>query len=177
MALRFFHYQVPCMSSRSVFIALLACAALSACGGGGSDTPVNPPDAPDTSVIEGTTARFETTSLSFGYADVGRSVTKTVTLYNDGTAAADFSLMDNLPASYRVSGCESVPAGGSCVLSVTFHPTSNGRRSGTDIAPTRADSITNRLSVTGLGIDACGMSVPDGTAGQVSAQATQTICP
>lgn len=145
---------------KSLFALLISACALAACGGGGgSDGSSGPDSQPDgstsTEVISSTTARFEKTTLEFGEVPIGSGKVTTVVLHNDGTVEADFHLMDGLPTGFTITGCSSVPAGGTCELKVIFAPRTKGVIASTNVAPTRADVISNRLSVSGSGVIAC----------------------
>lgn len=157
-------------------ITLFICSlALAACGGGsGGSSDSEETSERSTEVIPGTAARFETTSLEFGLVAVGSSKTRTAVLHNDGSVEADFSRIEGLPSGFTASGCDSVPAGGSCELTVKFRPLGYGARSSADVGPARADVVSNRLFVRGSGIDPClGSWVPAPREDRAHAQAAE----
>ena len=91
-------------------------------------------------------------ALSFGSVAVGStSAAQTVTVSNPGSAAAAFSGLAITGDFSQTNTCgTSVPASGSCTVSVKFAPTAAGSRTGTVSATAGGNAITVNLSGTGV---------------------------
>jgi hypothetical protein len=94
------------------------------------------------------------TSLSFGdVASGSTSSAQTVTVSNPGSSAASVSSVSVTGAFSQTNTCgTSIPAGGTCTVSVKFAPTSGGALTGTLTINTSAPGgpITVALSGTGV---------------------------
>jgi hypothetical protein len=94
------------------------------------------------------------TSLSFGdVASGSTSSAQTVTVSNPGSSAASVSSVSVTGAFSQTNTCgTSIPAGGTCTVSVKFAPTSGGALTGTLTIATSAPGgpITVALSGTGV---------------------------
>jgi len=94
------------------------------------------------------------TSLAFGNQTVGTtSSAKTVTLKNTGTAPLTISSIMATVDYAETNTCgSSLAAGGSCTISVTFHPTAKGTRPGAVIITDNASCEgTQAVTLTGVG--------------------------
>jgi len=104
----------------------------------------------------GTVVSFSPTKLSFGNQSVGTSVSQSVTLTNTGKAAlkiisisvtgadaGDFSQTNNCGTG--------MPASGQCTITVTFRPTTTGRRTAA-VAVKDNGGGTQGVPLTGTGI-------------------------
>jgi serine protease len=78
-------------------------------------------------------AQLDTTTLAFGPLNVGAAVTQTVRLSNTGTVPVTLASTSILGGSgFSSTGCPQViPDSGSCLVTVTFAPTTAGWRSAT----------------------------------------------
>jgi hypothetical protein len=101
--------------------------------------------------------RWSSTSLAFGSVTVGKSLTQSVTLINDGNSTYNWAAnnaVTNAPAGYsfNTSACSSVAAGGNCTVSVSFAPTAAGSYSASGLTMGAASYSSNSFSVSGAGI-------------------------
>ncbi|NUQ31083.1 MAG: choice-of-anchor D domain-containing protein [Acidobacteriaceae bacterium] len=94
------------------------------------------------------------TSLTFGSLDVGASTTKAITITNVASGAIatpPFTVSGDYAAT---SNCgASIPAGASCLVTITFRPTGTGSRTGTWASGSTApvySGLTAALSGTGV---------------------------
>jgi len=83
----------------------------------------------------GTVVKFVPASINFGSHKVGtKTAARTITLTNTGTTALSITKIADIgpdPKDFsETNNCgTSVAAGGTCTISVTFHPTVTGARS------------------------------------------------
>jgi Abnormal spindle-like microcephaly-assoc'd, ASPM-SPD-2-Hydin len=100
---------------------------------------------------------FSPHSLSFGEEKVGSSSSpKTVTMTNTGDAAltgTKVSIIGTDPGDYsQTNTCgTSVPAGGTCTITVTFKPKESGKRTATVQTTDNAPTSPQSFSLTGTG--------------------------
>jgi hypothetical protein len=94
------------------------------------------------------------TSLTFGSLDVGASATQVITITNIASGAIatpPFTISGDFAAT---SNCgASIPAGASCLVTITFRPTGTGSRTGTWASSSTApvySGLTAALSGTGV---------------------------
>ena len=94
------------------------------------------------------------TSLSFGDVAAGStSAAQTVTVSNPGSTAASVSSISTSSPFAETNTCgSSIPAGGSCTVSVTFAPTSGGAASGTVSVATSAPGSPLTVALSGTGV-------------------------
>jgi hypothetical protein len=94
------------------------------------------------------------TSLSFGdVAADSTSAAQTVTVSNPGSTAASVSSISTSSPFAETNTCgSSIPAGGSCTVSVTFAPTSGGAASGTLSVATSAPGSPLTVALSGTGV-------------------------
>jgi hypothetical protein len=92
-------------------------------------------------------------SLTFGSTTVGAtSGTQTVTVSNTGTAAAAVSGVSVTGDFAQTNTCgSSLAAGASCSVSVTFHPTASGPRTGTLTVTSNATNSPTNVALSGTG--------------------------
>src|SRR5262249_28458880 len=107
-------------------------------------TPVFPP-YPSNGVTVSPTA------LNFGSVPTGStSAAQTVTVTNPTGAAASVSSIATSGDFAQTNTCgSSIPAAGSCTVSVTFHPSATGSRTGT--LTVNAGGVTGTVSLSGTG--------------------------
>ncbi|MCW2974785.1 MAG: coagulation factor 5/8 type domain protein [Actinomycetia bacterium] len=107
-------------------------------------TPPNPPPV-------GVSAT--PTGLSFGSQTTGTtSGAQAVTVTNSGSSAVSVSGVSITGDYGQTNTCgSSIGAGASCTVSVTFHPTANGTRTGTLTVSTSDPSGPTTVSLTGTG--------------------------
>jgi hypothetical protein len=92
-------------------------------------------------------------SLSFPDTLVGSSSsTKTVTITNSGTASASVSGVSATGDYSQTNNCSTLAVGGSCTVTVTFHPTASGARAGSVVLTSNANNSPTSISLTGNGI-------------------------
>jgi hypothetical protein len=93
------------------------------------------------------------TGLTFGSTTVGAtSAAQSVTVQNVGTAAASVSSVAASGDFLQTNSCgSSIAAGASCTVSVTFHPTASGSRSGTLTVLSSATNSPTTVSLSGIG--------------------------
>jgi hypothetical protein len=95
-------------------------------------------------------------SLSFASTTVGSSAaTQAVTVSNTGAAAASVSSVSVSGDFAQTNTCgSSLAAGGSCTVSVTFHPTASGTRTGTLTVTSNATNSPTTVALSGTGTTA-----------------------
>jgi hypothetical protein len=96
------------------------------------------------------------TSLSFAATAVGAaSGAQSVTVSNTGTAAASVSGVATSGDYTQTNTCgTSIAAGGSCTVSVTFHPSASGTRTGNLTVTSNATNSPSTVALTGTGTTA-----------------------
>lgn len=96
--------------------------------------------------VTGAVARWSTTSVTFKAGSGGSS---SVTLYNDGNIAANFSGLAgaSAPFSADMSGCTNVAAGGSCSVTIVYNPSDSSAVSQSGITVVGANANTNTLTL------------------------------
>jgi hypothetical protein len=106
----------------------------------------------------GTSATLSTSpsSLTFGSTTVNTtSAAQSVTVQNTGTAAASVSSIATSGDYAQTNTCgSSIAAGASCTVSVTFHPTTTGTRTGSLTITSNATNSPSTVSLTGTGASA-----------------------
>jgi hypothetical protein len=92
-------------------------------------------------------------SLSFAATAVGSaSAAQSVTVSNTGSAAASVSSVAVSGDYTQTNTCgSSIAAGGSCTVSVTFHPSTSGTRTGTLTVTSNATNSPSTVALTGSG--------------------------
>ncbi|MDX6257375.1 MAG: hypothetical protein QOJ11_3709 [Frankiales bacterium] len=91
-------------------------------------------------------------SLTFAPVAVGTSYTpQTVTITNTGPATANVSGVSVSGDYSQTNNCGSLPTGSSCVVSVTFHPSISGTRTGALTVSSNAGNGAATVSLTGTG--------------------------
>ncbi len=123
-------------------------------GGGNSGitpTQCGPWPAPVYPPYPSTGVTVAPTALNFGSTPTGStSAAQTVTVSNPTNAAAAVSSIATSGDFAQTNNCgSSIPASGSCTVSVTFTPTAAGTRSGT--LTVNAGGVTNTVSLSGTG--------------------------
>ncbi|WP_433306461.1 choice-of-anchor D domain-containing protein [Actinoplanes sp. CA-030573] len=110
--------------------------------------PTFPPYLPD----NGSLISISPTTLGFGTVATGStSAAQNVTVTNSGTAAAPVSGVSTTGDFSQTNTCgSSIPAGGSCTVSVRFAPTATGSRTGN--LTVTASGITNTIPLSGSGV-------------------------
>jgi hypothetical protein len=127
-----------------------------------TDTGAN---SPQTITLTGTggtaSAALSPASLSFGSLAVGStSAVKPVTLSNGGTAALAISGIAASGAFGQANNCgNSLAAGGSCTINVTFTPTATGAAIGALSVTDNATGSPQSVSLSGTGIPAPSFSL------------------
>ena len=98
---------------------------------------------------------FSLTSLDFGSLDVGASLTKTFTVTNSANGAVGVPGLGTTGDYSFTNSCGStVPALGTCLISVTFKPTAAGPRPGTLTVNSSDPAYTGtNTTLTGNGFD------------------------
>ncbi|MFI0895054.1 choice-of-anchor D domain-containing protein [Streptomyces sp. NPDC020983] len=143
---------------------------------GGWPTPVFPPYP-----ASGVTA--SPGALSFGSVATGSaSAAQTVTVTNPTGSAASVSALSTSGDFAQSNTCgSSVPANGSCTVSVTFRPTAAGPRTGTLTVTAGGSTSTVALSGTGtapgpvLNTNPASLSFPATVVGSTAASQTVTV--
>ena len=114
--------------------------------------------SPHTAALTGTgvtnTASVSPTSLTFGNQAVGTTSTaQSSTLTNTGTISLTIASIAVSGDFAETDNCgNSVAAGGSCTINVTFTPTATGTRTGTLTITDDAPDSPQMVSLTGTGI-------------------------
>ncbi len=146
------------------------------------DTNYNPNSAPAlTETVGAPTVVLTPTSLSFPTQLVNTtSAAQNVTLMNTGTATltiTNISTTGNFASSNTCGS--SVPAGGSCTISVTFTPTGSGVRSGKLSVTDNASGSPQTVSLSGMGtvvsVSPSSLNFGNQTVGTTSAPQTVTV--
>jgi hypothetical protein len=125
-------------------------------------------------------------SLTFGSTTIGaNSAAQTVTVANTGTAAASVSSVAATGDFTLANTCgTAIAAGANCIVTVTFHPTASGNRTGSlTIVSTATNSpLTMALAGTGaaagsatLTASSSTLTFPQTTVGGASAAQTVTV--
>ncbi len=125
-------------------------AVLAACGSGGSGTSFqqSPP-----------AASLSTANLAFAEQTVStQSAGQLVTITNSGGSALAISSVSATSNFTQTNTCgASLPAGGSCVVTVIFAPALSGPLTGTLTIADNAANGMQAVALAGTGIDATGM--------------------
>jgi len=131
-------------------LALYGCG-----GGGGTSTPTTPTQATRVIGLTGT--------LSFGDVAVGQALALPLTVTNTGNdtiTIRGFSLsLSTGPSAFSIAvPGNTIPAGGSLQVAVTFKPTAVGVHSGTLTIDGNQTGGTDRCAVTGTGVAAASVA-------------------
>jgi hypothetical protein len=163
------------LAATAVLFASGATTALASRGGGGGGTTPPPPPPAGAPAVS-----LSPSSVGYGPQEVGTaSAPQTITLTNTGTASLFVNGMrqaglDPLDFAETDDQCvgTSVPAGGTCTLTVIFKPTATGARTATISVTDTAASSPQVIAFTGTGtsvagptpisIDTTGMTCTDG---------------
>jgi hypothetical protein len=123
------------------------------------NAPGNPQVVPMTALVINPRATLNATSVNFGNQKVGTtSAAQTVTIKNTGATTLNFSgitIVGTNPADFSpfTTTCgPSLTAGGSCTVSVKFHPSVKQSRSATLRFTDNAQASTQSVSLSGKGI-------------------------
>ncbi|MGD0693506.1 MAG: choice-of-anchor D domain-containing protein [Terriglobia bacterium] len=126
----------------------------------------NSANSPQSVALSGTGygagANLVPTSLNFGNQNVGStSPPQTVTLYSTGTTALSISSVTSIGDFGQTNNCgTSVPAGGSCTITVTFAPAAPGNRAGFILVYDNAPGGLQAVSLSGTGVGAMAQLSP-----------------
>jgi hypothetical protein len=103
----------------------------------------------------GATLSANPSSLTFGNTNVNATSTaQTVTVTNTGNAAASVSSIVASGDFAQTNTCgTSIAAGASCTISVTFHPTAAGSRTGSITIASSATNSPTSISLSGTGVN------------------------
>jgi hypothetical protein len=127
-----------------------------------ADSAFDSPQFTSLSAAGGTVgATTNTSSLGFGNQAIGTaSVAQSVTLSSTGNAILSISSISANGDFAETNNCGSwVAAGSSCILSVTFTPTTGGTRSGTLTITSNAPSSPQTILLGGSGVVAPAVSL------------------
>jgi hypothetical protein len=145
-------------SSCSITVALTRNANTGG-SGGQTFTPSGANTAPAQTTVNWSIysriASWSPAVLDFGSVTTGQTATKNTTLTNTGSVVADWTSLSSSPAGYTVnlSACGNVaPAGGSCVVPITFAPTQGQDYNYTGVTPAAATIAQNALELKGAGL-------------------------
>ena len=140
----------------------------------------NATNSPLTVALTGTGASAGTatltaspTSLTFASTNVGStSAAQTVTVQNTGTVAATVSGTSVTGDYAQTNTCgSSIAAGASCTVSVTFHPTATGTRTGSLTVSSNASNPTLSVALSGTG---AGTTPTNLAAGKATSESSHT---
>lgn len=92
---------------------------------------------------------WDRSSYDFGVQQLNQSTMMNVVLRNQSNAPSG-SIAYSAPAGYTVSGCSSVPAGGSCGVQLTFKPSTGTSYAGNVLATTSRAQATMAVSGSGF---------------------------
>jgi hypothetical protein len=103
----------------------------------------------------GATLSTSPSSLTFGSTNVNAtSAAQSVTVQNTGNAAASVSSIAASGDFAQTNTCgTSIAAGASCTISVTFHPTAAGTRTGSVTITSNATNSPTSIALTGTGVN------------------------
>jgi hypothetical protein len=140
----------------------------------------NATNSPMTVALSGTanastaTLSANPSSLSFASTTVGAaSAGQSVTISNTGTAAATVSAVSASGDFTQTNNCTSVAAGSSCAVSVVFHPSASGSRTGSLTVTSSATNSPTTVALSGTGTVATNTNLALGKATSESSH-TQT---
>jgi hypothetical protein len=110
-----------------------------------------------TGVVPVATLSLSSSALSFGSVNVGAtSPAQTITLTNTGTASLTITSLFAFTGDFTGSGncytSSPLAPGASCVLNVTFAPTSSGTRTGTITMTSNDPAGTKTVALSGTGV-------------------------
>lgn len=108
-------------------------------------------------VSSGATATLSPTGLAFGSATVGStSAAQSVSLKNNGPGLLTIGSVTVSGDYGQTNNCGTLASGSSCTLSVTFHPTATGTRTGALTVADNASNSPQSITLTGTGTGAGG---------------------
>jgi hypothetical protein len=102
------------------------------------------------------TLTLSTSTLDFGYVDVGQEVTKQVVVTNRGPATVTVGGVFTPEAFTTTDDCTTLAAGQSCTVTVTYAPTSGRNDSGYLQIDSDSASGPNTVELTAIGVDPYG---------------------
>jgi hypothetical protein len=140
----------------------------------------NSADSPQTVALKGIGGAAPAVTLSPSSLDFGSqpanttSAPQSVTLTNSGSATLNISRVDISGDFAQTNNCgTSVAMGASCTLSVTFHPTANGSRTGQLTITDDSAGSPQTVALKGSGMDFV-VAAPSTTTATVNAGQTAT---
>jgi len=115
------------------------------------------PDSPQTIALSGsgyvTNAMFIPSIITFANTAVGaNSSPQPVTVTNTGSVAMTVSAVTVTGGFAQTNTCSSIPASGTCTISVTFAPTTAGAQTGTLTINDNAQGNPHTVSLSGTGL-------------------------
>jgi Abnormal spindle-like microcephaly-assoc'd, ASPM-SPD-2-Hydin/Beta-propeller repeat len=115
------------------------------------------PDSPQTIALSGsgyvTNGTFLPSIIAFANTAVGStSGPQAVTVTNTGSIAMTVSAVTVTGAFGQTNTCSSIPANGTCTISVTFVPTTSGAQNGTLTLNDNAQGNPHSVSLSGTGV-------------------------
>ena len=115
------------------------------------------PDSPQTIALSGsgyvTNGTFIPSIITFANTAVGAtSSPQPVTVMNTGTVAMTVSAVTVTGGFAQTNTCSSIPASGTCTISITFAPTTSGAQTGTLTINDNAQGNPHAVSLSGTGL-------------------------
>ncbi|MFI5896566.1 choice-of-anchor D domain-containing protein [Actinoplanes sp. NPDC051513] len=130
-----------------------------------------------TGVAPGPILSASPSSLSFPGTVVGAtSAGQTVTVTNSGTATATVSAVTASGDFAQTNTCGSLTVGASCMVTVTFKPTTSGTRAGSVTLTSNANNNPATIALTGSGIGSA-TNIAAGRPATASSQVNATQAP
>ncbi len=140
----------------------------------------NATNSPTTIALSGTgtsagtaTLTANPTALTFGSTTVGASsATQSVTVSNSGSVAATVSSVAASGDFSQTNTCgTSIAAGANCTVTVTFHPTATGNRTGTVTVTSNASNNPTTVALSGTGAGSVSTNL---SAGKATSESSHT---
>jgi hypothetical protein len=133
----------------------LATGTVTLTGSYSGDTAYGSATGSATVVVTGPLISLSPTSLAFGSVAVGTtSTSQTVTVTNSGNAPLIISSVAASTGFAETNTCGTVAAAGTCVITVTFSPTSFTAQTGTLTITDNAPGSPQTVALTGTGVEA-----------------------
>jgi hypothetical protein len=115
------------------------------------------PDSPQTIALSGsgyvTNGTFLPSIIAFANTAIGStSSPQAVTVTNTGSIAMTLSAVTVTGGFAQTNACSSIPASGTCTISITFVPTTSGAQNGTLTINDNAQGTPHAVSLSGTGL-------------------------